>query len=251
MATTEATLTLLIHGEPGAGKTPVALTGPRPTLVLDVEGGTEHAAPERVMWDPAQEKRPPTADVVAVSVQDWTTYQRVLDYLEAGRHPFESIVLDSLSELQKRCQRTLVSPDQVMAERQWGILLSRMEDGVRRMTDLRRAPDQPVRCVCFVTLTDEVKRMRRPMVQGSLRMSLPAMVDVVGFLAVRPDETGAASPKQRGLLIQPTDDTVAKDRTSGRAGCGLTHEYGAWVRGPIDLNAMLGVLTHQREAQHG
>lgn len=73
---------LLIYGAPGAGKTTLAATGPRP-LVIDIDGGTLSLA-----------NRP---DVDVYPCAEWGDLRAVIGYLR-GEHPYRTIVIDSLPE---------------------------------------------------------------------------------------------------------------------------------------------------------
>jgi hypothetical protein len=240
-------LVLVIHGESGVGKSPIGMTTPAPRLVLDVEGGTTFVAGRKVGWEPLSEAPPAPGewDTCVVKCRDFQTFARSLEWLKSGAHPFKSVTVDSLSELQKRCKDGLVAPTEVMAERQWGILLTTMEAAVREMRDLRMHPTNPLECVCFLALTDNVKGLWRPMLQGRLAMTLPALVDVVGYVAVRPDETGRMGPAQRSMLVQPDPAIVAKDRTAELANGGISGTFGPWVPGPINIVRMIGALNSE------
>ena len=124
------------------------------------------------------------------------------------------MVWDSLTEIQKRCLDAIVGTDQPRMQ-DWGELLRHMESLVRQFRDLTMHPIKPLQNVTFITttLTDDAG-VRRPNVQGALRLSLPQFVDVVGYLEVKPAQDGSLV---RGLMVQPYPGYIAKDRT-GRLG---------------------------------
>lgn len=215
----QSALTALIHGESGVGKSDLADTIPGPRLILDAEGGSEYTPswPKQV-WNPAYP--PPgvqgcdpalqqVADTVRVVVQDWQTWERVHYWLVSGQHPFTSIVLDSLTEIQKRCRDSIRGTEQ-MQQQHWGELLILMETAVRQLRDLAKSPYNPLMNVVILALTDVNKDRGRPLVQGALQMALPGFVDVVGYLTT---QNGADGTLQRWLQVQPDGIHVAKDRT--------------------------------------
>lgn len=251
--TQRETLSLLVHGEPGVGKSWLGQTTPAPRLVLDAEGGSR--APKRIdadgrvrripqiEWD-AHAGPPPEADgtweTCRVRVQNFETLQRVYEYLNSGKHEFRSVVVDSLTEVQKRCKDSIrqgqeETNDGVMTERLWGILLDRMELLIRAFRDLVDHPVRPIEALVILALTKEHNFKAKPAVQGALGTSLPGYVDTEGYLAPGVDES--TGEEVRRLLIHPHDRFEAKDRTHT-----LTAHYGHVIQNP-DVGQMLDVLN--------
>src|SRR5690606_37920727 len=83
-----------------------------------------------------------------------------------------------------------------------------MEDIIKRFRDLIEHPRFPVEVVLFVALPDERDTKKTtPYIKGSIEKSLPAFVDVVGYLSVEADGV------TRRLQIGPGNNVIAKDRT--------------------------------------
>lgn len=211
------TLTMVVHGESGVGKSWLADTAPGPRLILDVEGGVNFTPSDKVSWD--GKGAPPDAspgDSVVVQVRDLATAQAAYQWLNAGKHQFNSVVIDSLSEMQKRAVDSIAGANQ-MKTQDWGTLLRKMEGMVRAFRDLTMHPTAPVQTVVFVCGTkveSETGRMR-PALQGQMGTTLPYYVDVVAYMAYAPgDEPGEFV---RRATFRPIGDVVAKDRT-GRLG---------------------------------
>lgn len=231
--TQQCTLTAVIHGESGAGKSQLADTVPGPRLILDAEGGSEFTPSwPKAIWDPnvyappgvqgcqpGQEQVPETTRVL---VRDWATMARVFNWLESGQHPFVSLVLDSLTEIQKRCRDAIRGTEQ-MQQQHWGQLLIDMESAVRRMRDLTLDPRNRLQNIIVLAITDEKKGMYRPFVQGALGTTLPQFFHLVGYLMAQTGADGITA--QRHLIIQPWQMYVAKDRTHT-----LTRTFGAAVQ---------------------
>jgi hypothetical protein len=207
-------LTIVVHGESGVGKSWLADSAPSPRLILDVEGGVRFTPSDKVEWN-AQDA-PPTADTVVVHVRDLATVQQAFQWLNSGKHPFRSVVIDSLSEMQKRAVDSIAGSAQ-MKTQDWGTLLRKMEGMVRAFRDLTSHPSAPLECVVFVcgTKVESETGKLRPNLQGQMGTTLPYYVDVVAHLALtNGDEPGEYV---RRATFRPVGDVVAKDRT-GRLG---------------------------------
>lgn len=204
------TVCLLIHAESGVGKSTLGHTAPAPRVILDSENGSRFYRGPKTYWDPMD---PPPEDdgsweSCIVQVRDWQTIEQVYAWLNSGKHPFVSVVVDSLTETQRRCKDAIGRED--FREKDWGTLLTRMEKVVRDMRDLNMHPSKPLNAVVLLALSDERKGKIRPFVQGALATSLPGFVDAIGYYAVSTDDQGDSV---RRLLFQPIDPYVAKDRT--------------------------------------
>ena len=86
-------INMIVYGNPGAGKTVLAGSADvvpelRPVLFLDVEGGTLSI-------------RDRFPDVDVVRLQSWSNMQSVYDALYKMDHGYQTVVLDSLTEMQK------------------------------------------------------------------------------------------------------------------------------------------------------
>ena len=239
-------LIVLLHGESGVGKSPISWTSPAPRLVLDAENATRFHRGRKVYWNPNAEAPPAAGDweTCVVQCRDFETFINAYKWLNSGQHCFRSVVVDSLTELQKRC-RDLIFVEGIgqgrgeadeMNERRWGVLLTKMEQAVRDLRDLTMHPTNPIQCVALLALTDEKKGLRRPLIQGGLAMSLPGFVDVIGF--VYPEQTDSGDVVRR-MLVQPVPWAVAKDRTSELPTGGIVGTYGPVVPGPINLSDLI------------
>jgi hypothetical protein len=207
-------LTILVHGDWGSGKSWLAQTAPAPRLVLDAEGGSEFTYGRKVDWDNVNEAPPPMkrAETCVLHVSSLKVLQGAFQWLRKGRHPFESVILDSLSEMQKRIVDDIAGVEQ-MEIQDWGSLFRKGESLVRAFRDLKYNPVKPMKCVVYVTGSvekgPEKKTKERPYVQGQLGATLPGFVDIVGRLAAETIEGEA----RRLLWVQPLGDYIAKDRT--------------------------------------
>ena len=237
----------VIHGHSGSGKSRLVDTAPGPRLILDAEGGSDWTSSPKVKWDPTQplptqhEDGSPitTNTTVVVLVRNFEQTRLVLNWLQSGQHYFESVVWDSITEIQKRCKDAIRGLDADMTERLWGTLLEKMERLVRDYRDLRHNPIKRVN-VFITALTIDKNNRQIPDVQGALSRQLTSYVDVTGHLFAQATE---GDPGARHLAIQPViippsaSQVDAKDRTDI-----LTQRYGAMIQSP-NLTALMAVLN--------
>lgn len=209
----DESLILLVHGEPKTGKSWLADTAPSPRLILDAENGSRFTPSRKTYWNPHSEEPPAPGEweSCVVTIRDFETLASTFAWLNSGKHPFRSVVLDSITEIQKRCKDGIIGTDDVVTERQWGQMLVRMERIVRDFRDLTMNPVTPIESVVLLALTTEKGGKFRPLIQGALGVSLPGFVDVIGYLAVVQDEEGQ---KVRRMLVAPHELFEAGDRTS-------------------------------------
>lgn len=217
-------LSTTIHAESGAGKSWFADTAPAPRLILDAEGGSKFTpSGPKVYWDPITGPPPLGQETIIVMVRDFRDMLHSYQWLNSGQHDIQSVALDSITELQKRCKDAIRTNESVTQFRiqDWGTLLDDMELLVRQFRDLWMHPINPVPVATLITTTQrDDDGIYRPHVQGGLKLSLPYFTDVVGFLYVEANaDTGLMDRK---LLVQPAPGYIAKDRTD-RLGTVLTN----------------------------
>jgi phage nucleotide-binding protein len=201
---------LLVYGNAGVGKTVLAGSASEieemsPVLFLDIEGGTLSIS-----------KRFPDVDVVRLS--SWKNMQEVYNALYEGEGGYKTVVLDSLTEIQK------FSMDQIMAElikdnpdrdrdipsmREWGKNIEQIRRLVRGFRDLDYN-------VIFTALAVHDKDDRtglwrtRPSLSGKLSGEVAGFIDIVGYMYTKVLKDQGLT---RLLMTEGTDTQIAKDRT--------------------------------------
>lgn len=220
--TQDRTLSILVHGESKVGKTTLASTAPLPILALDVEGGWRFIPHRKIRWDPRSGPPPRydgTWDVVVVVVRDWEVIRLVYQWLTQAEHDFHSLVVDSVTELQRRCKQNMIGTEEMRIQ-DWGTLLSQMDAVIRGFRDLTLHPTHPLACVVFIAETREMSGKWRPHMQGQINTAMPYWMDIVGYLHTTQalDANGQPTQTVRRLLITPTDEFVAGERVQGRLG---------------------------------
>lgn len=208
-------INLLVYGDSGVGKTTLAGSADavpemRPVLSVDVEGGTmslSHAYP----------------DVNVVRVRTWRELQDVYNVLHSGKHPYQTVIIDSLTETQKFSMYNIMTdlhskkpeadPD-IPGMREWGKNIEQTRRLVRGFRDL------PMHTI-FTCLAKSDKNARtgiiekKPHLSGKLADEVAAFLDVVVYAYAKQIQDGDEVQYKRLLLTAATDSNVAKDR-SGR-----------------------------------
>jgi len=217
------TLSLLVHADAKVGKSTLGATCPAPILVLDAEGSWKFIPLRKIEWNPSSGPPPAadgTWDACIVQVRDWHTVSQTYQWMQAGQHQFQSVVIDSISEIQRRCKQNLVGTD-AMKMQDWGTILALMDATIRGFRDLTLHPTNPVRVAMFIAETrknDSGKWV--PYMQGQISIALPYWMDIVGYLYVQQmtDDNGQPTIPMRRLLISPHPQFESGERVQGRLG---------------------------------
>lgn len=244
MARQQMVLSFLVHAGAKVGKTTLASTCPKPLLLLDAEGGSKFLNNPKIFWDPRTQSPPVwdgTWEICVVVVHQFEVLATVHQWLNTGQHHFRSLCVDSITEVQRRCKKTIGSPENFRTQ-DWGTLLMRMDDIIRDMRDLTLHPINPINVSMFIAETRESNGKWRPYMQGAIATQLPYMVDVLGYLYVAelPDPLDpTVFHKERQLLASPHPQFEAGERVQGR--------LGDVVRQP-DVEAMLTTVYPRQGA---
>lgn len=223
MAIRGRSISILVHADTKVGKSTLGNTAPAPRLILDAEAASRFLPGSKVYWDP-QRDAPPVPDgtweTCIVTVRDYATMLSTMQWLKSGQHHFESVIIDSISEIQKRLKDQVTGGLGDMDQRKWGELLTHMEALIRELRDLTEHPTTPLTAVVITAMTENREGKWRPYVQGQLRTTLPYFVDVCGYLFVQEmpptDPTAAPPPPIRRMLTRPHQLYEAGERVQGR-----------------------------------
>lgn len=214
----EQALSILVHAAAKVGKSTLSSTAPPPVLVLDAEGSWRFIPVRKKSWDPMTEPIPRydgTWDACIVTITQWAQVEMVYRHLTQVEHDFKSVVIDSITEIQRRLKANLKGTESMQIQ-DWGQLLTKMDSTIRQFRDLTMLPG-PVSCVVMIAETREEKGKWRPYMQGQIGVSLPYLVDICGYLyvAMEPDANGQPTKKVRSLWIGPHPQFESGERVQG------------------------------------
>lgn len=201
-------INMMIYGESGIGKTVLAGSASvvpelGNVVFVDAEGGTL-----------SLNKRYP--DVKVVRCTSFDDLGKLYQDLAAGKSGFQTVVIDSLTELQKLSMSGIMrktlqeDPDRdpdLPGIGEWGKNIEQIRRLVRAFRDL----PMNVIFICLAQTTQDKKGRKetKPSLSGKLASDVAAFLDVVLYMYKRETEDGV----QRLILSQSTDEYVAKDRT--------------------------------------
>lgn len=217
-------LSMLVHAGSKIGKSTLTGTSPKPILVLDAEGSWRFIPVRQIAWDPTVGPPPAcdgTWDACVVSVRTWETVEFVYRWLTQYETCFTSVIVDSITEIQRRCKQNMKGQEALKIQ-DWGVLLAVMDGVIRGFRDLTLLPTSSVRCVIFVAETRQRPSDDKwvPYMQGQISVSLPYWVDICGYLYPdhEVDANGQPTVEIRRLLISPHPQYEAGERVQGRLG---------------------------------
>lgn len=203
---------MLVYGRSGVGKTrlagsAIAVQEMNRVLYIDVEGGILTLRKE-------------FPEVETVRIASWKDMQKIYDELFAGGHGINTVILDSLTEIQKFNMEQIMfaltesNNDRDMdvpSLREWGKNLEQIRRFVRAYRDL------PLN-VIFTALEREDKDKfgrpcKLPSLSGKMAGEVAAFLDIVLYYNLK--EVGEGKDKQQLRVLQSkgTETVIAKDRS--------------------------------------
>lgn len=222
------TLSILIHADSKVGKSTLAGSAPPPLVIFDAEGSTKFLPLRKVLWDPTRSEPPQwdgSWDAAIVNVHSYDVLDQGYRWLMTGRHNFRSLVLDSISEMQRKLKTKLVGVNK-MARENWDDLLRNMDGLLRGFRDLNQHPHNPIQVAAFVAETRLVDGKYKPYLQGQIATAAPYWFDLVGYMWVEPlrsgdgvqltDERGKPAKIRRLLVAAGNPLYEAGERVQGR-----------------------------------
>lgn len=202
----------LVYGPPRVGKTVFvgsAGNDPRtaPLLLLDFEGGSSSL-------------QGTTADVSILPIRDWQDYNEVYAYLAEGKHEFQSVAIDSVSETHIYSLIKIVEAQVQGSDRRKDDLQTEQGDYGKSMMQmqkfLRAFRDLPLHVFLTAHTKTELEPgegwVRKPKLYGQLSDEIVGMFDITTFMMILDEDDEDAANKRRKARRTKSSKSDAADR---------------------------------------
>lgn len=233
-------LSIVVHGGSKVGKSTFGSTTPAPRLIIDDEYGSRFTKGRKKEWNYWLEAPPEddgTWDTVIVVPNSWADTGRIYEWLASGAHPFKSVVVDSITEIQKRLIDDVAGTEQVTMQ-QWGEIWRKGDDFIRRLRDLiKPTAMKPLDALVIIALTEEDKGVWKPAVSGKLNKYIGAHMDIIGYMYVDNDLARNEVVYRMLIIRTPTIEAGARPPE-------LVETYGPVIEG-ANASDFLAIISSQ------
>lgn len=220
----KSTLSAVLYGDAGEGKSTLAYTARTPLLIIDAEGGAGHAHAIQdgirtryplEYWEAGTE--PPSGSHVVYRIESFPDLVKLIGALEQSC-PFKSVVVDSLSEVQKLAKKEVEGAgdkhnqdlDAYSIEmRHWTYIYGAVDDIIWRLRKILTNPSGELQTLIFTALIESKFGKQRPQLQGKLGQDLPSLLDLTAKVVLAKDDQGNTVQK---MGVASTDLITAKMR---------------------------------------
>lgn len=220
-------LKMLVYGPPGVGKTSLLATADlhkstKPVLLINIEGGMLSVADAGVLGL----KEPPEV----TDLRSFDELEQIFWWLAKGDHPYKSVGIDSLSELQminlEHIVKGMIKKTSAGGARRESLDDVWQEDYGKSTQQLRRVVrqfrDLPMHvffsCHEASSQDRDKNETSHPMLTPKLRGAVMGYMDVIGYMYVDtvPEDEESEERSVRRMLCRPYGKWVAKDRSPGQ-----------------------------------
>jgi len=211
-------LTMVVYGRNGTGKTTFACSSNLRTLVIDCNEKGTQSVRKRVNAD-------------KFIVGDFERLDWVYWYLRAGDHPYEVVVIDTITMLATMGMKWVLKDDadrdigrdpMMPDKRHWGKLGEMLKDAILKFRNLSEHPTHPVHVIFTAqektTYNEdeeegETRVETHPELSPSPRSTLLSAVAIIGRIYTREVELRTGSKVQeRRMLLGTHPQYVTKNR---------------------------------------
>lgn len=205
----------VVYAGPGSGKTTFGGTCPKP-IFASAEGGLlsiAHLAP---------------AYAEIKTLQDLA---ELLAFLRKGGHGFESVVIDSITEISEIIKADIEKrTGKAMQIQDFGTLAKKIRDILRGFRDL----DMHVLFIAQEKVEKDGDKIERvmPSLNGKSADEIAYFMDVVGYLTIDP------GTQERKVITNPSPKLITKDRT-GQIGNNTEPDFSVWVEAVKGLQVVV------------
>lgn len=222
-ATNESPAKAVIYGPPGAGKTGLAMTAPVPILIDFENGGLRTAKAVLQSLKDAGYEVSSLARIVSINaeasggIEARKQLDGVLAFLRTGDHPFQTVILDPVNELQKLLMKEVIEkyPSKRPMGNQptmpdWGKALSEANAIIQAFRSL----PMHVVITAHAEMPDNDNDDIHPLATGkSFKPFLEGSMDLLAFLKVESQQTPTGEKITERILITESDGRIrAKNR---------------------------------------
>lgn len=216
----------VIYGAPGSGKTGLAMTAPDP-LLIDFESGGLRTA-RAVLSDLKTQgyEVSKNARIVSINaeasggIQAREQLDKVLDYLRSKSHPFKTVIIDPIGEMQKMLMKEVLERYPLKramgnqpAMQDWGKSLSEANNIIQSF----RALDLHVIIVAHAEMPDNENDDIHPLATGkSFKPFLEGAMDLLGYLKIQTVEDTQGNKSTERILITNSDGRIRAKNRGGK-----------------------------------